>query len=82
MSNELPAVSSASVPVAGAVQRYQSEAPPALFAWRGSSSSTLASAVDAETEPAVPESACAASKRSFAGAVARRQFNTRSPRLR
>src|SRR5437867_1531527 len=76
LSNALPAVSKTAVPEAGAgagaVQRYQTEAPPRLPAWFGSRGSFAAPSFRPVTEPAPPSTACAAAKSSFAGARARR----------
>src|SRR5438128_12243535 len=63
-----PSVSKVAWPVAGAVQRYQTERPtgsPSIRA--GSPVSTLAPTVEPVTRPLGPESGCAAANASFAG---------------
>src|SRR3954464_5858969 len=78
-SNVLLPVSKETVPSAGAVQRCQADAPPALPAIGGSPASTLASTFDCVTDPLVPLSVSALAYRSFAGAVAGRQLSVYSP---
>src|SRR5438105_3169238 len=69
VSKPEPTVSTVAVPLAGAVQRYQTEAPPALPAWLGSPDSFAAPAFEPVTVPLAPEIACAFAKLSFAGAA-------------
>src|SRR5438105_8423742 len=68
VSKELPAVSNATAPLAGAVQRYQIERPPVLPACFGSPLCLLAPTVVPAAVPNAPASDCAAEKLSFPGA--------------
>ncbi len=63
MSNELPSVVSTSVPLAGAVQRYQIEAAPPLPPWLGSPVCRVAVVVLPVT--VVPVTVAASWKSSF-----------------
>src|SRR5207253_2053776 len=65
-----PAVVTVTVPAAGAVQRYQTEAPPGFPATVGSPDSFVAPTFVPDTEPDPPESAAALANMSFAGAGA------------
>src|SRR5438046_2892707 len=64
-----PMVSTVAVPLAGATQRYQMEAPPELPAWFGSPDSFVAPTLEPVAVPLVPETTCAFAKLSFAGAA-------------
>src|SRR4051812_48655858 len=72
VSKWLPQVSIVIVPVFGAVQRHQSDPPPAMFAWLGSSNSRVASTFEAVrvTGRVEFERSTASAKLSFGGAAA------------
>ena len=70
MSKSLPQVSTTAVPLAGAVQRYQTEAPPSppgKSEWAGSPACLVAPSLVPAAAALVPASACELSKSSFAG---------------
>jgi hypothetical protein len=75
LDGTLPAVSIATVPVNGADQRYQRDAPLGIPACHGSPSSNDASRFEAVTEPLAPERVCAAANRSFAPTAAMRHVS-------
>jgi hypothetical protein len=62
-------VSTVALPVAGATQRYQIEAPPLFPAWFGSPASLVAPAFDPVAVPLDPEIDWALANMSFAGAA-------------
>ena len=71
MSNAEPSVESRRVPVAGALKRYQTEAPPALPATSGSPASFVAPLLPPVTEPRVPRRPVAVAKESLGSGVNR-----------
>ena len=65
-----PVVSMVAWPVTGAVQRYQTEAPPELPAWLGSPASLVAPTLESALRATdVPLSVCAAAKALLGGAA-------------
>src|SRR2546423_4068382 len=62
-----PTVSIVAVPLAGAVQRYQIECPPALPTWLGSPASLVAPTLVPVRLPLEPLRSWAAAKLSLAG---------------
>src|SRR3954468_7786823 len=71
VSKEEPTVSTVTVPLEGAVQVNQTDAPPALPAWSGSPASLVAPALEPDALPEAPLSAWPEAKASFAGPAAR-----------
>src|ERR1035441_5693134 len=69
VSNALPAVLKVTVPLAGATQRNQTEAPPVFPAWFGSPASLVAPTVLPDVVPETPAIVVALAKLSLAGAA-------------
>src|ERR671922_46505 len=69
-SNGLPQFSKVAHPVDGAVHVYQTDAPPGLPAWLGSSGSFVASTLVPSAPSKRPTSCAACMRLSFAGAAA------------
>src|SRR2546423_3213546 len=74
-----PTVSIVVVPLAGAVQRYQIECPPALPAWLGSPASLVAPTLVPARLPLEPLTTCAAAKLSLAGGDLTAQLGRTEP---
>ena len=64
-----PAVVNVTVPVEGAAQRYQTDAPPELPAIEGSPVSFVAPTFEPVAVPDAPVTDCAFANMSFCGAV-------------
>ena len=67
VSKPLPTVSTTTVVLPGAVQKYQTEWPPEFPAWFGSPDSLVAFTLVPVTLADPPESPCALAKLSLAG---------------
>jgi hypothetical protein len=79
VSNELPSVSTVSVPFDVAVQRYQTECPPGLPAWPGSPASLPAPTVVPVTVPLAPVRTCADENASLAGGPVKTRLSCTAP---
>jgi hypothetical protein len=82
VSNALPCVVTVTVPLAGAVQRYQIEAATPEPPWLGSPASRVALAVDPDVVPVLPVSAVASAKLSLVstGAAVKAVVSVVAPR--